>query len=61
MGALVSSKTSPVGKKIEVDVQELILRLQSIADGCNIEVVRLAISTMLEEIDDAIGNNKTLA
>lgn len=58
MGALVLTKTSPVGKRAEVDVQELILRLQSIANGCSIEVVRLAISTMLEEIDDAIGNTQ---
>lgn len=59
MGALVMTKTSPVGKgKVEVDVKELILRLQSISNGCNIEIVRLAISTMLEELDDAIGTSK---
>ena len=58
MGALVSSKTSPAGKKVEVDVQELILRLKSIAKGCSIEVVRLAIATMLDELKDAAGQNK---
>jgi len=59
MGALVTAKTSPVGEgKVEIDVQELILRLQSISSGCNIEIVQLAISTMLEELDDAIGTKK---
>jgi hypothetical protein len=58
MGALATSKTSPAGKKVEIDVQELILRLRSIAKGCNIEIVRLAIATMLDEIKDAAGHSR---
>jgi hypothetical protein len=58
MGALVVTKTSPAGNKFEIDLKELKIRLQSIANGCNIEVIQLAISTMLEELDDAVGANK---
>jgi hypothetical protein len=59
MGTLVVSKTSPASKvKVEIDVKELKTRLQSIANGCNIEVIQLAISTMLEELDDAVGVSK---
>ncbi|KKN00414.1 hypothetical protein LCGC14_1138020 [marine sediment metagenome] len=54
MASLVIIKASPTGK-IEVDVKELTLRLQSLTRGCNIEVVRLAISSMLDEIKDAVG------
>jgi len=54
MASLVITKASPTGK-IEVDVKELTLRLQSLTRGCNIEVVRLAISSMLDEIEDAVG------
>ncbi len=54
MASLVITKASPT-EKIEVDVKELTSRLQSLARGCNIEVVRLAISSMLDEIEDAVG------
>lgn len=58
MGSLVITKTSPVGTKlVEVDLEELILRLQSISDGCNIEIMQLAISSMLDEIEDATGDS----
>lgn len=40
-------------EKIEVDIKELILRLKSISSGCDIEIIRLAISSMLDEIYDA--------
>jgi len=59
MGALVVTKTSPAGNyKVEVDVKELTLRLQSLTEGCNIEIVQLAISSMLDEIEDAVGTTK---
>jgi hypothetical protein len=59
MGALVVIKTSIAGKdKIEIDLKELKIRLKSIANGCNIEVMQLAISTMLEELNDAARINK---
>jgi len=53
---LVKTKVTSDGKqKIEVDVRELTLRLQSLANGCNMEVIQLAISSMLDEIRDATG------
>jgi len=59
MGVLLVTKTSPKGKqKIEVDVEELTLRLRSLANGCNIEVIQLALQSMLDEILDAVGNAK---
>lgn len=56
MSSLVVTRTSPTGDpKVEVNVRELALRLQSLEDGCNLEIVRLAISSMLEEIKEAVG------
>lgn len=56
MSSLVTTRISPTGdSRVEVNVQELALRLQSLEDGCNLEIVRLAISSMLEEIKDAVG------
>ena len=56
MGALMVTKTSPTGKSsVEVDINELILRLKTLEKGCNIEIVQLAISSMLEEIEDTVG------
>lgn len=43
----------PSGQKLnEIDVQQLILRLQSIANQGNIEVIQLAIQSMLEELKE---------
>ena len=47
-------KTSHGLNKVEVDLRELIIRLQSIAGQCNIEVVQLAIASMLDEIKDVV-------
>lgn len=46
-------KTLPSGKKYtEVDVNQLILRLEVIIRQSNLEVVQLAIQSMLEELED---------
>ena len=50
---LVSTKISDGKDKIEVNVKELTSRLKSLANGCNIEIIQLAISSMLDEIEDA--------
>ena len=55
MGVLVTTKTSVDGNKVEIDLKELTRRLQSLTKGCNIEVIQLAISSMLDEIEDAVG------
>ena len=56
MSLLITTTTSNDGeKKVEVDVKELALRLQSLTNGCNIEIIQLAISSMLDEIEDAVG------
>lgn len=52
MSALAVNKTSRAGTKVEIDIRELIIRLQSIAEQGNIEIVQLAIATMLDEIKD---------
>lgn len=54
MGALVINKTSAKKKKkINIDADELVLRLKTLADECNMEIVRLAIQSMLDEIEEA--------
>jgi hypothetical protein len=59
MSSLVVTRTSTTGDpKVEVNVRELTLRLQSLEDGCNLEIVRLAIASMLEEIKEAVGEEK---
>jgi hypothetical protein len=56
MSSLVVKRTSPSGdSKVEVDISELKLRLRSLECGCNLEIIMLAISSMLEEISDAVG------
>lgn len=51
---LVKTKMTSEGKeKVVVDVRELTLRLQSLANGCNMEIIQLAITSMLDEIEDA--------
>lgn len=45
--------TLPSGKKrTEVDVKQLKLRLQTLADQNNMEIIQLAIQSMLEELGD---------
>lgn len=51
---LVTTKVFDGKDQIEVNIKELTLRLQSLANGCNMEVIQLAISSMLDEIDDAV-------
>lgn len=46
------TKTSDGKSKTEIDVRQLRLRLQSIAYSCNIEVMQLALQSMLEEIEE---------
>lgn len=55
MSALVITKTSLLtGKsKPEVDIYELQLRLKSIAKETDVEIIKIAISTMLDEIADS--------
>jgi len=55
MSSLVIKKTSFVtGKsKVEIDIWELQSRLASIVKETDAEVIKLAIHTMLEEIEDA--------
>ena len=55
MSALVITKTSFLsGKtKTEIDIAELHSRLQSIYRETDVEVIKLAISTMLDEIQDS--------
>ena len=55
---LVITKISDGKDQVEVNVNELTLRLQSLADGCNMEVIQLAISSMLDEIKDAVGQTR---
>jgi hypothetical protein len=57
MGSLSEVKTSPKGKtKVEIDVDELILRLKSLVNVGNIEIVQLALQSMLDEILDSVGD-----
>jgi hypothetical protein len=58
MGALIIDIASPTEQRetaIEVNAEELILRLRSLTEGCSIEVIRLAIESMVDEIADAVG------
>lgn len=55
MNLVTTTKTSDGKEKVEVDIRELTLRLKSLTEGCNMEVIQLAISSMLDEISDAVG------
>lgn len=60
MGSLASAAIMPAGNKVvEIDVDELILRLKSISSECSIEVMQLAILSMLDEIDDAVMDKES--
>lgn len=55
MGALMIEKTHPETEdETEVDVRELALRLKTLMSGCDMEIIQLAISSMLDEISDVI-------
>lgn len=43
---------TPNGPKVVIDVKELKIRLQSLVREGNIEIVRLAIQSMLDELND---------
>ena len=59
MSSLVVTRTSTMGdSRVEINVQELTIRLKSLESGCNLEIVRLAIASMLEEIKDAVGEEQ---
>lgn len=46
-------KTLPSGKKhTEVDVKQLMIRLQTIVKQGNMEVIQLAIQSMLDELEE---------
>lgn len=52
MGLWKHTKTSTGRDRVEIDVKELQLRLQTLASQGNIEVVQLALQSMLDEIED---------
>jgi len=43
--------------KKEIDVKDLKLRLQSLVKECNIEVIHLALESLLEELEEKNNNN----
>ena len=53
MGLWKHTRTSTGIERVEIDVKELQLRLQTIARQANIEVVQLALQSMLDEIEDS--------
>jgi hypothetical protein len=55
---LVSTKISDGKDTVEVNVKELTSRLKSLASGCNIEVIQLAISSMIDELEDAVSQTE---
>ena len=52
MGLWRETKTPTGRERVEIDVKELRLRLKTLARQGNIEIVQLAIQSMLEEIED---------
>lgn len=52
MGIWKTTKTSDGRERSEIDVKELTLRLQSLKEGCTIEIVQLALESLLEEIKE---------
>lgn len=50
MASLVYNKKN---NGIEVNINELILRLKALNKECDEEIIRIAISSMLEELMDA--------
>lgn len=52
MGLWKTTKTSNGKKRVEIDVRTLQLRLQSIIDTQNVEIIQLAIQSMLEELEE---------
>jgi len=53
MGLLIISTLIGGKKKAGINIKELELRLKSIKDAHNIEVIKLAIESMLDEIEEA--------
>jgi hypothetical protein len=57
MGSLVTTKVSSLGNtKVEVNINELTLRLKSLKNVHDLEIIQLTILSMLEEIGDATGD-----
>lgn len=54
MTCLATAKKNKNGKyRVEINEKTLILRLREIANSGSIEIMKLAIETILEEIEDA--------
>ena len=53
MNLVITTINSDGKNNVEINIRELILRLQSLAKECSIEVTQLAIASMLDEIKDA--------
>jgi len=47
-----TTKASDGIERKEINVKELTSRLQSLATGCNAEIIQLALQSLLEEIED---------
>ena len=52
MGLWKYSNTSNGKVKLEIDARELRLRLQTLAKQGNIEIVQLALQSMLDELEE---------
>jgi len=55
MGLWKTTKTSNGKQRVEIDAKTLQLRLQSIMSTQNVEIIQLALQSMLEELEE---NNK---
>lgn len=53
MGLWKTTKTSNGKKRVEIDAKTLQLRLQSIVEVQNMEIIQLAIQSMLEELEES--------
>lgn len=52
MGLWRHNKTSNGRTRLEIDIKELRLRLQTLAKQGNIEIVQLALQSMIEELEE---------
>lgn len=52
MGLWKTTKTSNGKKRVEIDAKTLQLRLQSIMSTQNVEIIQLALQSMLEELEE---------
>jgi len=52
MGLWRYNRTSTGKTRLEIDIKELRLRLQTLAKQGNIEIVQLALQSMLDELEE---------